>query len=159
MPRSLALLSIGLLLGGGIGFFLAAANNVALDGHHHGTETPQSTDHEGHEGTVDLPAGPSAPTLDLRVVRDAATGWNLHIVATNFRFAPERVNAPHRAGEGHGHVYVNGKKAARVYGPWFHLDALPPGKVTLGVTLNANDHGVLAVSGSPLKAEKTITVE
>ena len=62
-------------------------------------------------------------------------------------------------GEGHAHVYVDGEKAARIYGPWFHLGALPPGEVTLGVTLNANDHSLLAVSGRPLKAEKTITVE
>lgn len=154
MPRSLALLLIGLLLGGGVGFFLAAANNVALDGHHH-----PATGDAGHGGTIDLPAGPDAPTLDLRALRDGATGWNLHIVTTNFRFAPERVNAPHRPGEGHAHVYVDGKKTARIYGPWFHLGALTSGEVTLGVTLNANDHSLLSVSGRPLRVEKTITVE
>ena len=154
MPRSLALLLIGLLLGGGIGFFLAAANNVALDGHHH----PEA-DRAGHGGTIDLPAGPGAPTLDFRVAKDAASGWNLHVVTTGFRFAPESVNGPHRPGEGHAHVYVDGKKVARIYGPWFHLGVLPPGEVTLSVTLNANDHSALAVAGRPLKAEKTITVE
>ena len=154
MPRSLALLLIGLLLGGGIGFFLAAANNVTLDGHHH----PEA-DRAGHGGTIDLPAGPDAPTLDFRVAKDAASGWNLHIVTTGFRFAPESVNAPHRPGEGHAHVYVDGKKVARIYGPRFHLGALPPGEVTLSVTLNANDHSALAIAGRPLTAEKTITVE
>ena len=154
MPRSLALLLIGLLLGGGVGFFLAAANNVALDGHHH-----PAAGRVGHGGTIDLPAGPGAPTLDFRVVEDAASGWNLHIVTTGFRFTRESVNGPHRAGEGHAHVYVDGKKVARIYGPRFHLGALPPGEVTLSVTLNANDHSALAVAGRPLKAEKTITVE
>ncbi len=154
MPRSLALLLIGLLLGGGIGFFLAAANNVALDGHHH----PAAED-AGHGGTIDLPAGPDAPTLDFRVAGDAGSGWNLQILTTGFRFAPERVNAPHRPGEGHAHVYVDGRKSARIYGPWFHLGALPSGKVTLGVSLNANDHSLLSVAGQPLKLEKTITAE
>ena len=154
MPRSLALLLIGLLLGGGIGFFLAAANNVALDGHHH-----PAADRAGHGGTIDLPAGPGAPTLDFRVAKDAASGWNLHVVTTGFRFAPESVNGPHRPGEGHAHVYVDGKKVARIYGPRFHLGVLPPGEVTLSVTLNANDHSALAIAGRPLKAEKTITVE
>ena len=93
MPRSLALLLIGLLLGGGIGFFLAAANNVALDGHHHA-----AAEDAGHAGIIDLPAGPDAPTLDFRVTRDAGSGWNLQILTTGFRFAPERVNAPHRPG-------------------------------------------------------------
>lgn len=154
MPRSLALFAIGLLLGGGLGFFLAAANNVALDGHRH-----PAADSAGHGGTIDLPADPGAPTLDFRVERDAASGWNLHILTTGFRFAPERANAPHRPGEGHAHVYLDGKKIARLYGPWFHLGALPPGKVTLSVTLNANDHSALTVAGRPLRAEKTITVE
>ena len=154
MPRSLALLLIGLLLGGGVGFFLAAANNVALDGHHH----PEA-DRAGHGRTIDLPAGPGAPTLDFRVAKDPASGWNLHVVTTGFRFAPESVDQPHRPGDGHAHVYVDGKKLARIYGPRFHLGALPPGEVTLSVTLNANDHSALAIAGRPLKAEKTITVE
>lgn len=166
MPRSLALLSIGLFFGGGIGFFLAAANNVALDGHHHPSATGKSgqpaghAHHGPHDGrAVALPAGPDAPTLHIRVTKDAADGWNLNVVTTNFRFAPERVNAPHRAGEGHAHVYIDGRKIARLYGSWFHLGALPPGKVTVAVTLNANDHSELTVAGQPLRAEKTILAE
>ena len=157
MPRSLALLAIGLALGGGIGFFLAAANNIALDGHHHAPAQAAGHAHRGE--TVDLPAGPGAPTLELRVDRDAKAGWNLQIATTNFHFAPERANAPHRPGEGHAHVYVDGRKIARVYGPWFHLDALPPGGATVAVTLNANDHRGLAVAGRALRVERRIVVE
>ena len=91
--------------------------------HHH----PAAED-AGHGGTIDLPAGPDAPTLDFRVAKDAGAGWNLHVATTGFRFAPERVNAPHRPGEGHAHVYVDGKKVARIYGPWFHLGALAAGQ-------------------------------
>ncbi|MCY3830692.1 MAG: hypothetical protein OXF89_16305 [Rhodospirillaceae bacterium] len=47
MPRSLALLIIGLFFGGGIGFFLAAANNVALDGHHHPPGAGKAEPHAG----------------------------------------------------------------------------------------------------------------
>ena len=160
MPRSLALLAIGLLLGGGLGFFLAAANNVALDGHRHGPDGGSGhAGHARHGGTVALPAGPAAPTLELSVTRDAVSGWNLSIETTGFRFAPERANAAHRPGEGHAHVYVDGIKVARVYGPWFHLGELPPGRVEIAVTLNANDHRGLAVAGRPLKSTKTITVE
>ena len=35
MDRSLALLGIGLVFGGGIGFLVAATNGVTLDGHEH----------------------------------------------------------------------------------------------------------------------------
>ena len=155
MPRSLALLAIGLFFGAGLGVFLAAANNVSLDGHHH----PETAGHDHAGATVALAAGKGAPTLDLRLAKDAKSGWNLHIATTNFRFAPERANAAHRPGEGHAHVYVNGRKVARVYAPWFHLDALPPGEVEIAVTLNANDHGLLAVAGRPLRAARTVTVE
>ena len=157
MARSLALFAIGLLLGGGIGFFLAAANNVALDGHYHSPEA--SATHAGHGAAIELPAGPDAPTLDLQVARDAKSGWNLHIATTNFRFSPERASGANRAGEGHAHVYVDGRKISRIYGPWFHLDGLPPGKAEIAVTLNANDHSGLAVAGRPLRAVKTIAVE
>ena len=116
---------------------------------------------QAHGGeSIDLPAGPGTPTLELSVDQGhQATGWNLHIATTNFRFAPERANAPHRPGEGHAHVYVDGRKIARVYGPWFHLDALPPGGATVAVTLTANDHRTLAVAGRPLRAERRIAVE
>ena len=156
MARSLALFAIGLSLGGGIGFFLAAANSVALDGHRHGPEA--SAAHPGHGAAIELPAGPAAPTLDLQLAKDAKSGWNLHIATTNFRFAPERASRANRAGEGHAHVYVDGRKIARLYGPWFHLDGLPPGKAEIAVTLIANDHSDLAVAGRPLRAGKTIGV-
>ncbi len=169
MPRSLALLIIGLLFGGGIGFLLAAANNVALDGHRHGPAGGAAAAGQGgeahrghghHDGrTIALAAGPDAPTLDFHIVRDAMSGWNLQIATTGFRFAPERASAAHRAGEGHAHIYVNGRKVARVYGPWFHLGALPRGTVSIAVTLNANDHSALSVAGRPLRAMKTIRVE
>ena len=156
MPRSLALLAIGLFFGAGLGVFLAAANNVSLDGHSH---APAAAAHDHAASTISLPAGAGAPTLDFSLTRDAKSGWNLHVATTGFRFSPERANAAHRPGEGHAHVYVDGRKVARIYAPWFHLDALPQGEVEIAVTLNANDHSALAVAGRPLRAVKTVTVE
>ena len=68
----------------------------------------------------------------------------------NFAFAPEHASRDHVPGEGHAHVYVNGVKLGRFYGPWLHLDNLPPGEVTVEVTLNANDHRPLSVAGKPV---------
>lgn len=163
--KPLVFLLIGLFFGGGIGFLGAAANNVALDGHHHGETASHSTGgHEGHSGhdhdrLVELPAGSAAPTLDFIIEPDASSGWNLQLVTTNFVYSPDNVNQAHRPGEGHAHVYVNGQKLARLYGPWMHVSALPRGEVTIAVTLNANDHGQLAVAGKPLRTEKTVTVD
>ena len=52
----------------------------------------------------------------------------------------------------------DGEKIARQYGSWLHISGLAPGVHVIAVTLNANDHRLLAVGGKPLRAETTITV-
>jgi hypothetical protein len=102
--------------------------------------------------------GPTAPTLDFVIVEDEVGGWNLQIQTTNFRFAPENVNGANRDGEGHAHIYVNGEKIARVYGPWFHIGSLPEERNEVAVTLNANDHSGLAVGDTVLSVAKEMHV-
>ncbi len=46
MDRSIAMLLIGLIFGGGLGFVVAAANGITLNGHDH------SHDHDGTEASV-----------------------------------------------------------------------------------------------------------
>ncbi|WP_428696227.1 hypothetical protein [Stappia sp.] len=173
MDRSIPMLLLGLFFGAGIGFTVAATNNVAIDGHDHsdpaqhggapqgGTPAAMSGGHgmHGHDKMLSLAAGPNAPGLDIAVTRDPASGWNLRIEARNFRFAPEHASGAHVDGEGHAHVYVNGAKVARHYGEWFHIAALPAGENTIEVSLNANDHRALTIDGKPLRAAHTVTVE
>lgn len=122
------------------------------------SDNQQQGGHAGHDHSkiVNLPAGPTAPTLDFDLLKDTAGGWNLHIKTTHFAFSPETVNAPNEAGRGHAHIYVDDKKLARVYGAWFHIAALPAVPYKLRVTLNANDHSTIAVEGVPLSVTKTI---
>lgn len=162
MDRSLALLAIGLVFGGGIGFVIAAANGVTLDGHDHDGHNTASTEHAEHAGhahgnMLSLPTGSDAPKLDITVVKDPMSGWNLHVKTENFRFAPDRASLSHVAGEGHAHVYVNGAKFARLYGPWMHIAALPEGSVKIEVALNTNDHRPFAIDDVPVSATVTIT--
>ena len=172
MNRSLALLAIGLLLGGLAGFVLAAGNGITLDGQEHGPghaadpsqaahaqrDSVGAAGHSAHETLLSLPADAAAPTLEVAVERDPVAGWNLHVVTTGFAFAPQQVGRAHVAGEGHAHVYVNGAKIARLYGPWLHIADLPAGETVIAVTLNANDHRPLAVGTVPLRAETTVAV-
>jgi hypothetical protein len=109
-------------------------------------------DHAHHHGALDLGGQGPVPTVAVEAKPDPMGGWNVHVRTTHFRFAPENVNRPHRPGEGHAHLYVDGKKVARLYGPWYHLGALPAGKHRLSVTLNANSHEELAVGGRKLEA-------
>lgn len=165
MNRPLALLAVGLVLGGLTGFLAAAGNGITLDGHDHGDHSGDHSagsgdraDHAPHGGILSLPEGPGAPRLHIEVTPDPASGWNLKIVTDGFRFAPERASTAHVPGEGHAHVYVDGEKIARQYGSWLHISGLAPGERVIAVTLNANDHRMLAVGGKPLRAETKITV-
>ncbi len=112
-----------------------------------------------HATLLSLPVGPDAPTLDFSLAKDKSSGWNLHIITSNFRFAPQAASSPHVAGEGHAHIYVNGEKLARVYGPWFHIANLPKGETMVTITLNANNHSPLAVGEKALSVMKKIAVE
>ena len=159
MNRSFALLVIGLAFGGGIGFVLAAAKGVTLDGHVHADDRhldqggvgEDSSKGHNHLEVLDL-AGSNAPALDVHVTKDSDQGWNLHVMTTGFTFSPANAGRAHVPGEGHAHVHVNGQKIARLYGPWMHIGTLPEGGAEILVTLNANDHRLLSVGGVPVEA-------
>ncbi|MCB1677041.1 MAG: hypothetical protein KDI01_12180 [Halioglobus sp.] len=93
------------------------------------------------------------PTVSLAVEPDKMDGFNLEVLTENFTFAPERVNTDAVANEGHAHIYVNGTKIARLYGPWFNLSGkyLEDGINTIEVTLNANDHSEWAIDGAHIQ--------
>ncbi len=159
MNRAFALFVIGLAFGGGIGFVLSAANDVTLDGHvhaddhqleHHAVAGFSGTGHD-HLEVLDL-AESNAPTLAVQITKDPDQGWNLHLMTTGFTFSPANVGRAHEPGAGHAHVYVNGRKVARLYGSWMHIATLPEGVVEILVTLNANDHRLLSVGGMPVEA-------
>jgi hypothetical protein len=159
MNAAIPLLVIGLIFGGGIGFTIAASNGITLDGHDHaahGATTGMNHSAMDHGETLSLDVTNTSPTLSLMILEDPAVGYNLHIVTENFTFSPENASLDHVEGEGHAHVYINGVKLGRFYGPWVHLDNLPDGQVAVAVTLNANDHRELAVGDTALRQTLTI---
>ena len=100
----------------------------------------------------------TAPEVEVELLEDPMGGWNLRVDTANFRWAPENVSTDAVPGEGHGHVFVDGKKVARLYGPWYHVSAtsLSKGKHTVTVTLNANDHTAYAVDDVQVTDSVTI---
>ena len=128
---------VGLFLCAFLGFAIGAGEGQA---HKHG------------EREIDVATFAAVPTVSLEVSRDAVAGWNLHVETSDFRFAPESVNEAPRPGEGHAHLYVDEKKVARLYGPWFHLGGLEPGPHQIKVQLNANDHSTLVFEGKPISS-------
>ncbi|MEJ6389241.1 hypothetical protein [Gymnodinialimonas ulvae] len=162
MNTALPMLAIGLIFGGGIGFTIAASNGITLDGHdhseHHGAMTHGDAEHAAaHEAILSLPDDADAPRLAVRIEQDPMSGWNLNIMAENFTFSPENASRDHVPGQGHAHVYIDGVKLGRFYGPWVHLDGLPEGSVDVRVGLFANDHRQLAVGDQLLS--QTIAIE
>ncbi|SFN92623.1 hypothetical protein SAMN04487859_11197 [Roseovarius lutimaris] len=165
MPKPFAFLLIGLFFGVGFGFLLAATTGAELAGHDHAAPGAVH-DHAAHDHSATGPdhgkltdvTGP-APQISLALHPDGPQSRNLHIEITNFTFAPEAVNGPHVPGQGHAHIYLNGVKIARTYGPWFQLDALPSGRHDIRVTLNANDHSQLADHGTPIEATAELVIE
>ena len=163
--RQFMLLFIGLFFGVGLGFLLALNSGAELEAHAHaetGHEVADGAahDHGGHDHSALLEnGGGPAPSVDFALIKDAAAGWNLQVMPVNFRFTPLAVNQEHVPNTGHAHIYINGEKLARLYGPWMHIGELPSGEVTVSVTLSANTHSPLAVDGVAVQAVKKITVE
>ncbi|MEM1378189.1 MAG: hypothetical protein AAGG69_12460 [Pseudomonadota bacterium] len=118
-------------------------------------------DHAAHEmmqTEIDVPAA-SAPTVALEVTRDTMSGWNVVLDTERFTFSVDNVNGEHVPNEGHGHIYINGERYARIYGNAVHLPALPEGEVSVSVTLNANDHSIYTVDGEPIADNVVVTNE
>ena len=101
----------------------------------------------------------SIPTVDIEATEDRISGWNIRLETENFTFAPDAVGLPHEPGEGHAHLYINDKKADRLYANFAHLGPLPAGDYTLRVTLNTNEHSVYAVDDEVISDEVKISVE
>lgn len=154
------MLVIGLFFGAGLGFLFAAANEVTLSGHDHGAHAGHGDHAMGSHmhAPLDVSGEGPLPELALALSPDGPGAWNLHMMTQNFRFTPEAVNGPHQPGTGHAHIYVNGTKLARTYGPWFQLTGLRGGDM-VRVTLNANSHDELANGDTPIAAMITVPEE
>jgi hypothetical protein len=112
-----------------------------------------------HHDQLDISQSELIPTLDIEILKDPKSGINVHLLTTNFTFAPEHASTEHVEGEGHAHIYVDDVKISRVYGEWFHLDNLDAGEREIRVTLNANSHQELAIEGESIAATETVSIE
>ncbi len=100
-----------------------------------------SNGQHAHHGLRQVPAGPE-PQVKLVVTPDEVDGYNVFLRVKRFRFSPKQTGKHSDKFEGHAHLFVNGQKKMRLYGPWFHVPNawLQPGKNVVVVTLNDNRH-------------------
>ncbi|MFJ3928097.1 hypothetical protein [Streptomyces sp. NPDC090022] len=116
-----------------------------------------TTDATGHRFR-EVPAD-GAPQVRLAVRPDSEDGWNLQLTVQNYRFTPDSTGGAALPGAGHAHLELDGRKLARLYGPWYHLPAaqVPQGTHTLTVRLYADDHTAWAVGGKAVEATAPLT--
>ena len=169
MNKNIITISIIAFIAFSGGFLAATAINYSKepgsavhdnnDGHHDMDEASgEKTGHVmGHE-VKELDAQ-NAPKLSINVTKDNKSGYNLKLTTSNFKFAPENASSKDIDGEGHAHVYVDGKKINRLYGPDYYLGELSKGQHEIRVSLNTNDHRGLSVGGKAIEDTQTITVK
>ncbi|MFI5619992.1 hypothetical protein [Streptomyces sp. NPDC051567] len=160
----MAPLFLVLLLAGGAS---AGCGGRATTHHKPGTSHEQATGSVGTLLAADDGAGhrlrevpaEGAPQVRIAARPDAEDGWNLQLAVENFRFTPDSTGGAALPGAGHAHLELDGRKIARLYGPWFHLPAaqVPEGPHMLTVRLHADDHTAWAVSGRPVEGETRLT--
>ena len=142
----------------GLNFHIFAADNTPSDG----GGTPggdNGSAANGHGGGSHGPLESEVPvSVGIVATTDDAGGVNVHIATEGWRWAPENVNEAHRPGEGHAHIYVDGTKVNRSYGPDYYLPGLAAGERRIRVTLNANSHQELTRDGQPLEAATVVTI-
>lgn len=149
---------LSLFLGAGGGFALGAMATGENDNESETAHSAEMIDTgHSHSGSMFMVNAEDAPTLQLMVMEDAKSGYNVKLATENFTFTPDDVNGENVVGEGHAHLYVDGEKVGRLYGPDFHYDGTFEGTKTFKATLNANDHSEYAVDGAVIEASVEVT--
>jgi hypothetical protein len=104
----------------------------------------------------------AAPQATLEIEKDPTGGFNVQVKATNFLWRPEMASMQHVPGEGHAHVYLDGRKIMRIYNEWFHLNTYQfstrSGEQLLSIEFVGNDHAPYTIQGLPVGIEEIVDV-
>lgn len=101
--------------------------------------------------------GEPAPRVAVSVTPEGG-GWQVQVAAQDFTFTEPLEGMGHIPGYGHGHLYLNGVKLQRMYGPDARVGSLMPGDYRFEVTLNTNDHRAYVVGDTPVTASVSVRV-
>ena len=114
----------------------------------------------GHDEAdlVDVTDLAKTPSVDLSVVKDPKSGWNLNAAVENFDLSAANVGGDPEEGQGHLHLAVDGEMSDRLYGEWAHISKLEEGEHEISVMLVGNDHKTVALADDPIAASTTVTV-
>lgn len=126
--------------------FLLADSNHENQHDSHSMSMDKNEDHDHHK-TLKISANSPIPKIEIIAEKDPVKGWNLHLITTNFKFAPELISQESSPNQGHAHLYINGEKITRIYSNWYYILDLPKGNNEIKITLNTNQHENLVYEG------------
>lgn len=116
--------------------------------------------HEGHVHEAQDVAAEGAPAIrDFRIEKDPAGGWSVVLDTANFSFVPDDATSVPAGHVGHAHLFINGTEYGMLYEPVSHIDELPFGEHDFRVVLNNQEHAEYAITGRPIEARLSLTVE
>ena len=170
------LIIISLLVGVLIGFSIGSTDSTPEVNSHnsehntdyqdpsHDHSTHTHDDIHSHEQLEILQE--NVPIIEIQVLEDSKSGYNLEIDTTNFEFISTVNYEEHSVSDsehtshlkGHAHLYINGEKITRLYSNSYYLGELE-GHNEITVTLNSNSHEDYTFNGEVIKATKILMVE
>ena len=118
--------------------------------------TNEEHSHEEHSHSMNhssIETDKGGMSVKISIEKDAMSGVNIRLETNEFKFTPQNVNKAHIDGEGHAHLYINGKKWGRVYSNYIHISELNAGENIFEVTLNSNTHEDYFFNGAQIKDE------
>jgi hypothetical protein len=124
-----------------------------------GTDSDMEDGEHDHDAAPDAVAwdGAEIPEVQVVVTGDPESGWDIAATITGFTFtSPSQTD--HVPGEGHTHVFVDGRLMSMSYEPIVHVDDLDPGEHQAMVTLSRNDHTDYSLNDELIMAMATFTV-
>ena len=121
----------------------------------HDEEDEQS---EHSHALLEVSSSLPVPEISINVEEDKKSGYNLFLTTQNFTFNPDNASSEHIDGEGHAHLYINGKKITRLYSKAYFLGDFEKGSYTIVVELSSNDHSILSKNGNPIQASFELVV-
>ncbi|WP_164491670.1 ZIP family metal transporter [Staphylospora marina] len=152
---------IRLFLGTVIGVFLVMLGIWVADGHTASGSRSFHSDggHQHHAVTpVQVPENVPAPEVHLEVIPEPGGHCLIVLHTRHFRFVPEQPGREPLFGEGHAHLYVDGKKIARLFDTTARI-RLEPGTHVIRAELVDSAHAPYVHRGKTIQSEQTVTVK
>ncbi|MFG2355498.1 hypothetical protein [Streptomyces sp. NPDC048521] len=102
----------------------------------------------------------NAPEVGVEVTPDSGGGWDVRLSFHRFRCSAPGAEPTAVTGRGLAHLFVDGRRVARLRTPEYHLPdrLVPRGTHHVTARLYADDGTVWAVHGEPVQSTADITV-